>query len=578
MRTKYSVIAGLISLGLAACSQQPQPEPAPVVEKIEEKPAEPIPERPFAQDTLYSLLVAEFAGRRGNTNIALDNYLEQAQQTRDTGLARHSTKIARQLRKPKAALEAAMLWSELEPGSEEALFIATTELINAKRFVEALEYSRKLELRGNQALHLTIASQASNYNGANLGIMAELIQSWLEEDGEDTELLTALAILLQQQAPDQSLELAQRALAQDPNYTSAAIVQVKALQRLKRSDEAKVRLEELLQEQPNNKRLRVQYARLMANIDLPSAEGEFAALHKDYPKDTELQLAYALVVYELGKTDAAEEQFNLLLDKEQSYSMANYYLGRIAMNRKQPHVAMGYFDEVRAGDPNYLPAWVFRSDIMVELGQSQEAIALLERSAKQFPELAQRFLLVTVESFNKYGQSDISIALLNRALAQDPQNRHLLYGRAMSFEKLDQLENMEADLRAILQNKPDDASVLNALGYTLATRSDRTEEAFELINRAFKINPNDPAIIDSMGWIEYLRGNLEPALGHLRRAMNAYPDHEIAAHLGEVLWQMGRLEEAQAIWQEGFKLNPSSEILQEVMQRLNVQQPDAKPE
>ncbi|GAA6150807.1 tetratricopeptide repeat protein [Pseudoteredinibacter isoporae] len=573
MRTQYSVIAGLISLGLAACSQQPQPEPEPVVEKVEEQPAEPIPERPFAQDTLYSLLVAEFAGRRGNTDIALDNYLEQAQQTRDTGLAMHSAKIARQLRKPQAALEAAMLWSELDPNSEEALFIATTELINAKRFVEALEYSRKLEQRGNQALHLTIASQASNSEGANLGIMAELIQSWLEEEGEDTELLTALAILLQQQAPDQSLALAQRALAQDPNYTSAAIVEVKALQRLKRTLEAKSRLEALLKEQPENKRLRVQYARLMANVDLAAAESEFAGLYRDYPKDTELQLAYALVLYELGKINPAEEQFSLLLDKEHSYSMANYYLGRIAMNRQQPHVAMGYFDEVRAGDPNYLPAWVFRSDLLVEQGQSDEAIALLERSAKQFPKLAQRFLLVTVEAFNKYGQSDMSIALLNKALAQDPSNRHLLYGRAMSYEKQDQLSAMEADLRAILQNKPDDASVLNALGYTLATRSDRKDEAFELIHRAFVLNPNDPAIIDSMGWIEYLRGNLEPALGHLRRAMEAYPDHEIAAHLGEVLWQMGRQDEAEAVWQAGFKLNPGSGILQEVMQRLKANQP-----
>nr|WP_243749439.1 tetratricopeptide repeat protein [Pseudoteredinibacter isoporae] len=316
----------------------------------------------------------------------------------------------------------------------------------------------------------------------------------------------------------------------------------------------------------------------MANIDLASAEGEFAALYRDYPKDTELQLAYALVLYELGKIDAAEEQFSLLLDKEQSYSMANYYLGRIAMNRQQPHVAMGYFDEVRAGDPNYLPAWVFRSDILVEQGQSEEAIALLQRSAKQFPKLAQRFLLVTVEAFNKYGQSDMSIALLNDALEQDPSNRHLLYGRAMSFEKQDRLVDMEADLRAILENKPDDASVLNALGYTLATRSDRTEEAFELINRAFQLNPNDPAIIDSMGWIEYLRGNLEPALGHLRRAMKAYPDHEIAAHLGEVLWQMGRREEAQTVWQEGFKLNPGSAILQEVMQRLNVHSAEGQSE
>lgn len=573
MSKRHIVIAGLISLGLSACSQQPQPEPTPVSPVAEPAPAPELPAKPFAQDTLYSLLVAEFAGRRGNTDIALDNYLEQAQQTRDIGLAKHSTQIARQLRKSKASLEAALLWSQLEPSSEEALFIATTELINARRFVEALEYSRKLELRGNQALHLTVASQASNSEGAQIGIMAEQLQMWLDEDGDDKELLTALAILLQQQAPEESMKLAKRALAIDPDYTSAAMVEVKSLQRLNQLEQAQKRLGELLEQQPNNKRLRVQYARLMANIDLPSSEQEFAALHRDYPKDTELQLAYALVLYEQGKTDAAEEQFSLLLDYEQSYSMANYYLGRIAMNRQQPHVAMGYFDEVQPGDPNFLPAWVFRSDILIEQGQSEAAIKLLQSSARQFPKLAQRFLLVTVESLNKYGQSELSVEMLNQALASDPQNRHLLYGRAMSFEKQDNIAAMEADLRAILQNKPDNASVLNALGYTLATRSDRQDEAFELISKAFKLNPKDPAIIDSMGWIEYLRGNLESALGFLRQAMNAYPDHEIAAHLGEVLWQLGRSEEAQNIWQQGFKLHPGSEILQETIQRLNAKMP-----
>ncbi|WP_299977210.1 tetratricopeptide repeat protein [uncultured Pseudoteredinibacter sp.] len=573
MSKRHIVIAGLISLGLSACSQQPQPEPAPVSPVAEPAPAPELPTKPFAQDTLYSLLVAEFAGRRGNPDIALDNYLEQAQQTRDIGLAKHSTQIARQLRKDKAGLEAALLWSQLDPSSEEALFIATTELINARRYVEALEYSRKLELRGNQALHLTVASQASNSEGAQIGIMAEQLQMWLDEDGDDKELLTALAILLQQQAPEESMALAKRALAIDPSYISAAMVEVKSLQRLNQLDLAQKRLAELLEQQPNNKRLRVQYARLMANIDLPSSEQEFAALHKDYPKDTELQLAYALVLYEQRKTDAAEEQFSLLLDYEQSYSMANYYLGRISMNRQQPHVAMGYFDEVQPGDPNFLPAWVFRSDILIEQGQSQAAIALLQSSARQFPKLAQRFLLVTVESLNKYGQSDLSVEMLNQALERDPQNRHLLYGRAMSFEKQDNIAAMEADLRAILENKPDNASVLNALGYTLATRSDRKEEAFELISKAFKLNPKDPAIIDSMGWIEYLRGNLQSALGFLRQAMNAYPDHEIAAHLGEVLWQLGRAEEAQSIWQQGFELHPGSEILQETIQRLNAKIP-----
>ncbi|MCV6626662.1 MAG: tetratricopeptide repeat protein [Cellvibrionaceae bacterium] len=568
-----------IAFGLAAsllmngCSNQPQapvsePAPAPLV-----KAEEPLPAAPFSQDSLYALMVAEMAGRRGDIDLALRNYLEQAQQTRDLGIVTRTTQIARQLRRPIETIEAVELWLELEPNSAEALFIASTELLNAKQYLRALEHSITLERAHNQPLYLTIASRASADNDITLPTLAERMAKLLAERGEgddpaNAELITARAIALQRSAPEQSLQLARRAQQLDPEFITAAIVEAKTLQQLERTDEARRYLQKKLDKHPNNKRLRLQYARLLAYEDLPQAERQFADLHQQYPKDKELQLAYALVLYELGKADAAEAQFNELLDHPKSYSMANYYLGRIAMGREQPQVALGYFNEVEVGNSNYLPAWVFRSDILVQQGQIKEALQMQVDSAQAFPELASRFLLVTVESLNRFGQRKLALELLNRGLEQEPDNRKLRYTRALSLEKQGQYDAMEADFRHLLKLDPEDASALNALGYTLASRGQRLQEAEALIKHAYQLDPQDPAIIDSMGWISYLQGRLEDALDYLRRAMSIYPDPEIAAHLGEVLWQLGQRQEALKVWRQGLELEPQSKHITTTMERL----------
>lgn len=561
------IIPLLLSFALGACTTQtPSPDIAeikPATQKVELLP------EPFSRDTLYSLLVAEVAGRRGNFDIALNNYLEQAQQTRDLGLTKRAAQIARQLRAPKAALEASKLWVELDPENQEARFIAASEQVNAEQFLNALENSIKLEALGGQPLYLTIASRVSSTDHPSASALVERISIELEDQPENTGLIAAKGILLQRQAPEETLKLARQAQILDKDFITAAVMEVKSLQQLKRNHEAQTRLEALLEEHPDNKRLRLQYARLLASIDLASSKVQFENLHKQHPKDEELSLAYALVLYELKETKDAAAQFNLLLDSKNSTSMANYYLGRISMNQDQPNVALGYLADVTAGGPNYLPAWVFRSDILVKQGQTESAIELFKSSAKRYPKLGQRFLMVTIESLNKYQHAEQSIRLLNAELLKNPSDAKLLYARAMSYEKLDQLAEMEADLRDILASNPDDASILNTLGYTLATRSNRFNEAYQLIEKAYQLTPNDPAVIDSIGWIEYLRGNLEPALKYLRRAIKAFPDHEIAAHLGEVLWALERRDEARNAWRSGLDLRPNSPFVTEAMQRLN---------
>ena len=138
----------------------------------------------------------------------------------------------------------------------------------------------------------------------------------------------------------------------------------------------------------------------------------------------------------------------------------------------------------------------------------------------------------------------------------------------MLNERRDLIAQTETDLRTILQHEPNNATALNALGYTLADRTDRYEEAFELISQALSLKPDDPAILDSMGWVHYRLGQIDEALLRLRQAMKMFPDHEIAAHLGEVLWVSGQQEEARSVWEEGMKLSPNSSIIPRAMERM----------
>jgi tetratricopeptide (TPR) repeat protein len=149
----------------------------------------------------------------------------------------------------------------------------------------------------------------------------------------------------------------------------------------------------------------------------------------------------------------------------------------------------------------------------------------------------------------------------------NPQSYELLYDRAMAAEKLDKLEVLEIDLRKVIRMKPDYAHAYNALGYTLADRTDRLAEAKELIEKAYKLSPDDPFILDSLGWVYYRMGDTQSALKHLQDAYVSRSDPEIAAHLGEVMWSSGKHDEAQKIWRAALKENPNHETLLAVMQK-----------
>lgn len=553
---------------MSACSSTQLP--APATAKLDQEPT-PLEASKFEAETLYALLVAELAGSRGRYDIALGNYLEQAHKTRDKGLAKRSTLIARQLNAKKTALSSALLWTELEPKSNEAQLIAVTELLNAGRYLEALEKSIALEALGTPPLYISIATRAANKPEQNIRLIDRLEQQ-LKQTPNNLQLLAAKGILQLAHRPESALTIARQLQEIDDEFQAGLMLEAKSLIKLERNDEARNRLEALLKRQPDNKRLRLQYARLLANVDLDASRQEFELLQQKSPEDAELTLALALVLFELKDFDSAELHFKTLTDNNKTSSISHYYLGRIGLSNKDTDLAYKHFSQVGPG-PDFLTAQVHRLDILMARDKVTEAKTILTELFKQYPELQNKLKLLEIDAYNKYGHYKEAIALLNQVINQQPQNTRLLYQRAMTYNQLNNLQAMEQDLRAVIAREPQNATVLNDLGYTLMSRTKRLDEASKLIEKAYQLKPEDPGIIDSMGWVEYRRGNYQQALKHLRKAMKQLPDPEIAAHLGEVLWTLDRPQEALEIWQRGLEISRDNPALNDTMKRLQSSNP-----
>ena len=247
-------------------------------------------------------------------------------------------------------------------------------------------------------------------------------------------------------------------------------------------------------------------------------------------------------------------------------------MAQIAEAEENVELAIAHYHQVSSGD-KLVAAHSRMGHLLLEQDKVRLAQQLFEESRSKNPEQSKTLYMLEAELLSKYQLAEVAIALLNQALSVHPDDINLLYTRAMTSEKLNDLVGLEKDLRKILGIQPDNATVLNALGYTLADRTDRYQEALELISKANELKPNDPAITDSMGWAFFRLGNYEESIRLLEKALSEYPDHEVAAHLGEVLWITGQRDKAQQVWLKALEQKPDSTIIKQVMERLNPEQP-----
>lgn len=243
------------------------------------------------------------------------------------------------------------------------------------------------------------------------------------------------------------------------------------------------------------------------------------------------------------------------------------YLAQISEMRSRYEEAVARYDEIAPGE-RYLEARLKSALMFGKMKRLAEGKARLDALTPANDREKIRIIQAEAQMLRESGDQNGAFATLDRALKALPDSDDLIYDRAMAAERIGRLDIMEADLRRLIEKDPGHAHAYNALGYTLADRTERIDEALKLLEQALKLQPDDPFILDSMGWALYKAKRLEEAEAHLRRAYDGRADPEIAAHLGEVLWLRGQREEARKLFSEVAKKHPDNDVLRETMARL----------
>jgi tetratricopeptide (TPR) repeat protein len=243
------------------------------------------------------------------------------------------------------------------------------------------------------------------------------------------------------------------------------------------------------------------------------------------------------------------------------------YLAQIAEEQKDYEQALRWYAEVTGGE-KYLQAQLRYATVLNKQGKLDAARAHLRQVNADSVQARVQLLLTEAQMLREANQPREAFDLLARSLEAMPDQPELLYVYAMLAEKLERMDLLESNLKKLIALQPDHAHAYNALGYSLADRNQRLPEAQGLIEKALKLAPDDPFIVDSMGWVLYRMGKHKQALEFLRKAYAARPDPEIAAHLGEVLWVAGEHREAEKIWLDATKDTPGNEALNNTIKRF----------
>ncbi len=531
-----------------------------------------LPKLALTPQILYQTLLAEIAAQRGNMALAASAYIDLAQNTRDPRIARRATEFSLYVRNPENAVNMARLWVDTEPDSVAARQMLAGLLLNLQHPDEAVQHmARLLTLEGPEKIGPGLLNlQRLLQRHPDKKVALHLIEQLSAPHGQLAEAHFVLAqAALNNGDEARALQEVERSLALRADWELAVLLKAQ-LQLRSNSSLAEATLQKFIASHPLASDARLAYARLLIGSKrYPEARREFALLLEGHRDNPEILYAIALLSVQLNELEPAEKYLKRLLDiGHGESSLVRYYLGQIAEDTKRPEEAMRWYQGVTSGE-HYLPAQGRVALLLAKLGRLDEARATLQRAAASTPAERLRLLIAESQLLSNAGRHAEAYELLNHQLAEQSEQPELLYETALLAEKVGRYEIMEQYLRKLLSLKPDHAHAYNALGYSLADRAQRLDEAQQLIERGLTLAPNDAFILDSKGWLQYRRGEHDAALETLRKALNLRPDPEIAAHLGEVLWSMGRRDEALKTWQDAMKAHPDNAVLVNVMKKFN---------
>lgn len=563
------------ALLLSACAQAPKlgsetPRPEAQPPRAEEPVSLAIPKQDLTDQMLFEFLVAEVASQRGDYAVATSAYLGLARRTRDPRVAQRAVEVAVQGRYVDAALQAARLWLEIDPQSLQAQQSLAGLLVTANQLDEAYQHLFSLIARdpskaGQSFMHLNGLLSRNPDRGAVLNLVQRLAEPY--PDLPEAHFAVAQAAGSAGK-PELALAESRKALELRRDWETAALLHGQLLQRGSRA-EALAFYKDYLRRNGDAREVRLAYARvLVSEKDYDEARKQFQRLVSESDGNPDVIMAVGLLSLQLKDLDAAEANFKAVLDTDyRDMDAVRYYMGQVYEERKRFDEAELWYRSVGRGE-QYLSAQTKAAQMLAKQGRLEEGLRHLQQLQEQNPPQRAQLIMAEAQLLREAGRYQDAYDLLGRAVRSNPEYPDLLYDYAMAAEKLNNLDVLEANLRKLIQLKPDHAHAYNALGYTLADRNIRLEEARDLIGKALQLAPEDPFIMDSMGWVNYRMGNIEEGLGYLRRAYDIRSDPEIAAHLGELLWMKGDRAEAKRVWQTALDEHPDNEALRNTVKRF----------
>jgi tetratricopeptide (TPR) repeat protein len=521
-------------------------------------------------DMMYDILLGEIAGQRGEMDVSVSRYLQAAMHARDPRVAERAVQIASFAKQYDLALKAAKRWVALDSDNMEARKSLTALALqqgDLDEVVAQMDYMLRNSTDPGESFRMVTLVLARHENKqAAVDATQELVDRY-PDSHHAWMALSRLAVVADQL--DRALNAVNRALDLQPADPSAIILKAQVMVRQQRNTEATALLGEAVSSQPKNTELLFAHARMLLDSeDLVGARKQFHNIFKLDPKHADALYSLALLELETGDFRAGEKHLVQLLELKQHVQNAYYYLGYATHEQGKHAEALDWYLKVESGD-YWSQAQLRAAGIMVQQdnvgGMRDHMRALRQKNAQ----MAVQLYIIEGQVLTDGGLHQQAFDLYAQALEHNPEDLDLLYSYSLAAEKLDRLDVTETNMRRILAIDPDNVRALNALGYTLADRTDRYQEALQLISKAYAQEPDDPAIVDSMGWVHFRLGDLDKAREYLQQAWDMSNDSEIGAHLGEVLWMQDERDAARKVWEASRKAQPDNPVLLEVIKRLN---------
>ena len=540
--------------------------------------ADGLPLIPLSEDLMLKYLSAELAFQRGQAAGAHSAMMALARSSGDPRLARRATEMAIAASSSADALKGAKLWRELAPRSDEAFQVLLSLQLNGNRLDEAKQaLAQQLAASKPDQLPTAIASvqrnlsRMSDKTKAN-ALLRELLEPYRES--VDARLaLTQFSMVSGDRAG--ALREAREAVMKFPKSEIAAMV----LAQIEDKTEAARVLGEFLQKNPNAREARLAYARMLyEQAKLAEAKKEFKLLIEQKKDDQTALFALGLLSVQVDELADAEKYLSAYIntlggqpDKERDATQALMILAQISEDRNDLAGALKWLEMAETVTyQGSVTAVLKRAQLQSKSGKVDAGRQLLAEADAESDDDRVRLIIGDAQILRDAGRLAEAIKVIEDALESLPNNIDLIYEYAMLVEKNREFDAMEKALRRVIQIAPDNPQAYNALGYSFAERNIRLPEAYDLIKVALQLAPDDAFIMDSMGWVEFRMGRLEKAEALLRRAYGLRPDAEIAVHLGEVLWLLGREDEAKKLWRFANGKDPKNESLKGTLQRFQV--------